>query len=485
MSYKYSILMYNFNDYEIMREPEEIDPECDYIYVTDNESIKSDKWRIVVDNDLKDKDSFEKVMMTRYSPFKYANTETCIVLDGSFQIHKSLRKIYDDFEKSGADVGLHIHYCRTKINDEYNAWVSERNYPAELANKWFSYMINSGYNPEYQGLYEASFRIVKNNSVINKLDSDVLNDLKTFNPNQFERLDQTVYSYHINMLKQNGNVIKAFPISPKLFYIGLLSHCAHKSNMKLPFLCRYTDKGYIFNEKTDLYTGDDKKSEIKIYVAGMSKNQFLPLDNIREKFYVDEKHDGPGAIDDLNPWYCELTALHHLWKSNTADIVGLEHYRRYFLNENDQLLNEDEIRSILCDYDTICVMEKENYNYPLYFRFLKGFEHGSLKKELVWLDETIEKLYPNLLNYFRLFLSSRNHFQFNMIICKRECLDRYCKFMFPIIDRIMCEHAKDLTKRSLGFLAEIGLFTLFLDINKMKVFNCNYKLQNFKKLEYI
>ena len=36
----YSILMYNFNNYEIMREPEEIDPDCEYIYITDDENLK-------------------------------------------------------------------------------------------------------------------------------------------------------------------------------------------------------------------------------------------------------------------------------------------------------------------------------------------------------------------------------------------------------------------------------------------------------------
>lgn len=30
----YTVLMYNFNNYEVMREPEEIDPECEYIYMS-------------------------------------------------------------------------------------------------------------------------------------------------------------------------------------------------------------------------------------------------------------------------------------------------------------------------------------------------------------------------------------------------------------------------------------------------------------------
>ena len=71
---------------------------------------------------------------------------------------------------------------------------------------------------------------------------------------------------------------------------------------------------------------------MKIYVVGSTKNSFLPLNSIREKFFIDEKHNGDN-IDSLNPWYCELTAMYYLWKNCNDDIVGLEHYRRYFVNE--------------------------------------------------------------------------------------------------------------------------------------------------------
>jgi hypothetical protein len=91
---------------------------------------------------------------------------------------------------------------------------------------------------------------------------------------------------------------------------------------------------------------------MKIYVVGSSKNKFLPLDNIREKFLIDQKHEGDN-IDFLNPWYCELTGLYYLWKHCDDDIVGLEHYRRYFVNNKNQLLSENEIRNILKDNDVI------------------------------------------------------------------------------------------------------------------------------------
>ena len=98
---------------------------------------------------------------------------------------------------------------------------------------------------------------------------------------------------------------------------------------------------------------------MKIYVVGSSKNNFLPLDNIREKFLIDQKHEGDN-IDFLNPWYCELTGLYYLWKHCDDDIVGLEHYRRYFVNGKGNLLSENEIRNILKNYDVIAHTSKQN-----------------------------------------------------------------------------------------------------------------------------
>ena len=44
---------------------------------------------------------------------------------------------------------------------------------------------------------------------------------------------------------------------------------------------------------------------MKIYVVGSSKNKFLPLDNIREKFLIDQPHEGDN-IDFLNPFVIPL-----------------------------------------------------------------------------------------------------------------------------------------------------------------------------------
>lgn len=45
--YRYSILTYNFNGYEILREIENPQDDVEYIYVTDNQEFKSDTWNVI------------------------------------------------------------------------------------------------------------------------------------------------------------------------------------------------------------------------------------------------------------------------------------------------------------------------------------------------------------------------------------------------------------------------------------------------------
>ena len=44
---KYSILTFNFGNYEVFREPEAVDENCEYVYVTDNPNLKSNIWKII------------------------------------------------------------------------------------------------------------------------------------------------------------------------------------------------------------------------------------------------------------------------------------------------------------------------------------------------------------------------------------------------------------------------------------------------------
>lgn len=253
--YKYSVLMYNFNNYEIMREPREIDPECEYIYVTDNPDLQKQTkvWKIVVDKDLENLPSpFDKVFYARYNPFKYCSTDTCIELDGSIQIYKPLNQLYKDFTNSGAEQGLIVHPLRFSIPREYEIWKQFRRYPAEQAEKCMKAMEAMGYDLSYKGLYEMTVRIVKNTPRNKLIDESMYKLLKKLGGDKIERLDQTVYSFLMNLTFSDT---KVFPMSEQVIHSDYMKWCIHGKEKVNPILAN-TDKrddGFLFNQLVKLY----------------------------------------------------------------------------------------------------------------------------------------------------------------------------------------------------------------------------------------
>lgn len=205
---------------------------------------------------------------------------------------------------------------------------------------------------------------------------------------------------------------------------------------------------------------------MKIYVVGSSKNKFLQLDNIREKFLIDQPHEGDN-IDFLNPWYCELTGLYYLWKHVDDEIVGLEHYRRYFVNEKDNLLSESEIKEILKTHDIICI----NRDKQIKDKLLDRFKILKNDKDLIRILCALKYKYPNSYEQIKEFLNKKEHYQFNMFICKKELINNYCQWLFDIIDiALEVYQIASFNKRSIGYISEILLFSFWLTTNNKKIY---------------
>lgn len=252
--YKYSILMYNFNKYEILREPEAIDSECEYIYVTDDEKIKSNKFKVIVDKELDGLSVFDKCYSVRFNLFKYVTTPVCIYLDGSIQIHKSLRKLYTAFIESNADLGLCVHPVRSTLKDEYNVWLTARNYDYLQFRKAKAFAKAAGYDfDNYRGLYQGGCRIVKNSELNQEIDDFVYNSLKKLGTkDKIERLDQTIYSLILNKFYENE--VKVFPFSQQIFQSNYMHICPHGSRQITKFNESYATPKYVFNKlRNDIY----------------------------------------------------------------------------------------------------------------------------------------------------------------------------------------------------------------------------------------
>jgi len=199
---------------------------------------------------------------------------------------------------------------------------------------------------------------------------------------------------------------------------------------------------------------------MKIYVVGSSKNKFLPLDNIREKFLIDKPHEGDN-IDFRNPWYCELTGLYYMWQHCYDDIVGLEHYRRYFVNSRNKLLSESEIKEQLTTCDIICAKANYSKSRPVITWINKNGKRLDFDKFLIFCKHYVGQEYVN--ECWKI-LNGDYHCLGNMFICKKELIDEYCAFIFDVL--FMYEEAekyfkRELPKRIMGYFMEF-LFAAWL-----------------------
>lgn len=254
---KYAIIMYNFNNYEIMRDVPNyaLDNEIEYIYITDNSNLKAKNWKIIIDHDLDNLSPFDKCYSVRFNLFKYTSAEYIMYIDGSIQILQNPKIYFEQFIKSNCDISVCVHPSRTNIFDEYVEWVRIRNYDKQQAFKCLSYMSETGYDAKnYKGLYQGGFRVFKNTKIQKQLDIDCYNILKQLgNNNKIERLDQTIYSFLLNTKYKN---LKLFPYDDSCIFSKYLNIQGHNQ----PFIFNkqpnrpYIKNGFVRNEFIKLNT---------------------------------------------------------------------------------------------------------------------------------------------------------------------------------------------------------------------------------------
>ena len=202
-----------------------------------------------------------------------------------------------------------------------------------------------------------------------------------------------------------------------------------------------------------------------IYVVGDSRKRFLPLDSIRTMFLVDEKHDGD-SIDAFNPTFCELTGLYYMWKHDTGDIVGLEHYRRYLSIDGRNPVGEADIRRLLEKGDLLC--STVNYGTKSVGSFFMGMRMADwLFKYFAFLEVTEGK---DFANFCHRYIDGNRHILGNIFIARRELLDKYASYLFKnMLTFQMAEMANHrvIRKRVMGYIAEF-LFGAYLDYHKLR-----------------
>lgn len=224
----------------------------------------------------------------------------------------------------------------------------------------------------------------------------------------------------------------------------------------------------------------ENNSSIKVVVAS-HKNYKMPHDPIyiptlvgaelKKEYYLCEtwQKDNEGDnISYLNPYYCELTALYWAWKNLNADYIGLVHYRRFFsLSRN----KKDYINTVFSSSDfkkfspdiQVFVPKKRRYFIETIY---KQYEHNHYHEHLDVTRQIIIEKQPDFLESFDVVMNRKWAYMFNMVIMRRELLDDYCNWLFPLLfelqKRIKYKELSQFQARLFGRVSE-RVFNVWLD----------------------
>lgn len=212
----------------------------------------------------------------------------------------------------------------------------------------------------------------------------------------------------------------------------------------------------------------------KNFIPPNDTKMYVPL-HVGHTFCVSDYgfmgDDTGDNISERNDTFSELTGLYWAWKNDdTSDIIGTCHYRRYLINEGEELLTEPEVEEILKDYDLITTKElKLNFPYEYGFK-----EHH----KPLYLEETkkaIESLYPEDLPVFNSAIKGVHTYFGNMMIMKKETYSAYMKWLFDILffmDRnITVDEPDSYHRRIYGFISEFLLY-VYVKSRGLKAYEC-------------
>lgn len=185
-----------------------------------------------------------------------------------------------------------------------------------------------------------------------------------------------------------------------------------------------------------------------------------------------QRDDEGCNISTKNPVYCELTGLYWAWKNLKYDYLGLVHYRRYFTvksklyqKQHGQLksvITREELQPLMTKYRVLVPKKRNYYIETVYNHYSHTFSEEQLKQT----RNILEERYPDYLPSWETVMKGTTIYIFNMFIMDRDLTDRYCSWLFDILEQL--EKVVDISnltafeKRYAGRISE-RLFNIWLD----------------------
>lgn len=331
--FRYAIISFNFGNYDKIREPLEIDTDCDYLIVTDQEQSANSKWQYIQDKGLADSSPLYASFYVRYHPFKYTDADIVIVVDGSIQIKHSLRPIVEAFANDSAQIALMTgNYTNDK--DKIRTWVYNSKLTKFDSTKLRNFMDK--YKHTELGSLGNAFRMFKRSDIADKYNKHcwrITNALG--NGVDPIRLDDVVTSTLIQTIYSDTDV---FLVDTHILRSYYMEYCRH--NSKCP--------GSLIFHKKPMFRGKEAKIHYfdpYCYPTAYSyKTEALLL----------TKYMNAEDLDEWLDWHLNRVKFDHV---------------HIFDNESDY-----DVNSVVKKYDDKVSVEQVNGHprqYKLYDRYIE------------------------------------------------------------------------------------------------------------------
>lgn len=162
-------------------------------------------------------------------------------------------------------------------------------------------------------------------------------------------------------------------------------------------------------------------------------------------------------ISTKNSNYSELSVLYWAWKNSNKSVIGLEHYRRFLrVTEADLfMLIDGEVDAVL--------------PFPMIYTPDISEQRRRWISNSDWAAtlQALKELAPEYFSCVGEIDSQPYYLNYNMIIARKEVLNEYCAFLFPVLERV--EELTDGEKRKdryIGYIGEYLCTVYFLMMEK-------------------
>lgn len=188
-------------------------------------------------------------------------------------------------------------------------------------------------------------------------------------------------------------------------------------------------------------------------------------------------------ISDLNPQFCELTAVYNIWKNRSSNNVGLVHYRRFFseYHHASHMYWATLIKGTPKPIKEALLSQKLNDGYDWVLATLQVGGQGSLwdqfahfhhEKDMLLTRQIIQDRHPETLVAFDQVMKQPTASFYNMFYTSKHNLEEYCQWLFDVLFHV--QKLVDMTgydqyqQRLYGFLSE-RLLNVWVNYKQAKV----------------